>query len=79
MSHKIHRWQPTGFTPCGYNVQKVHTNIGHFLSDGVTCERCHSARSLMSIMSDDWNGQSDGAPDQRTAAELARIKRDRQA
>ena len=57
---KVHRWQPSGKTPCGRNIADVQTNIGYYLSDGVTCESCHKATTFLSIMGDDWNGQSYG-------------------
>lgn len=59
---KVHRWQPTGKTPCGREVSEVQTNTGYYLSDGVTCKTCHQAKILCSILGDDWNGQSDGFP-----------------
>lgn len=62
MQTKVHRWQPTGKTPCGRKVSDVQTNVGHYLSDGVTCEACHRATTLLSIVGDDWNGQSYGFP-----------------
>jgi hypothetical protein len=40
----------------------VKTNVGYYLSDGVTCKVCNRANSFCSILFDDWNGQSDGLP-----------------
>ncbi len=37
---KIHRWQPTGKTPCGRDVTKVHVNGGRPGDNGVTCVAC---------------------------------------
>jgi hypothetical protein len=62
MSNIVHRWQPTGWTPCGREVADVKTNVGYYLSDGVTCKVCNRANSFCSILFDDWNGQSDGLP-----------------
>jgi len=59
---KVHRWQPTGKTPCGRNVIEVQTNVGYYLSTGVTCENCRRTTTLCSILGDDWNGQSYGFP-----------------
>jgi hypothetical protein len=72
---KIHRWQITGYTPCGRKITAVTTNTGRYLNDGVTCTRCLHAKSYFSMLWDDWNGQSDGAPDQRTPAEKAQAQR----
>ena len=58
----VHRWQPTGYTPCGRRVGSVVTNVGHYLSDGVTCKVCKKATTFCSILNDAWNGQSDGFP-----------------
>jgi hypothetical protein len=43
-SNVVHRWQPTGMTPCGREVSKVKTNLGYYLSDGVTCKHCNRAK-----------------------------------
>ena len=62
----IHRWQPTGYTPCGRMVETVATNLGRYLSEGVTCKVCNCANTLVSVFTragpDEWNGQSDGVP-----------------
>lgn len=44
----IHRWQPTGRTPCGLVIGKVPTNHGSVLSEGVTCQRCLRATTTVS-------------------------------
>ena len=46
----IHRWQPTGFTPCGLRLDCVEFNEGQHLSDGVTCGRCLRATTLVSYL-----------------------------
>lgn len=58
----VHRWQVTGRTPCGRNVGDVTTNVGRYLNEGVTCKSCHRATTRISIIGDDWNGQSSGYP-----------------
>lgn len=52
----VHRWQPTGKTPCGRDVKSVTTNIGRVLSDGVTCRACKRATTLVSVWGAPWNG-----------------------
>ena len=42
---KIHRWQPTGRTPCGRTIATVKTTVGRYLSDGVTCRVCETAHT----------------------------------
>lgn len=66
----VHRWQPTGYTPCGRKVDSVFTNIGRYLSEGVTCRVCKGAASFCSILNDEWNGQSDGFPRAEGATHL---------
>ena len=64
---QIHRWQFIGKTPCGLKItDSIKTNVGYCLDEAVTCERCKRARTRISILSDDWNGQSEGHPDKRT-------------
>ena len=61
MNKKTHRWQPNYYTPCGRKItDRIKTNVGYYLSEGVTCKVCMSAKTRMSILGDDWNGQSDG-------------------
>lgn len=60
---KVHRWQITGKTPCGMTIEpRIITNVGRFLSDGVTCQRCLAATTLVSVVGERWNGQSRGYP-----------------
>ena len=63
---KMHRWQPTGHTPCGEKVDDVKTNLGYYLMDGVTCNRCKKGSMLWSILNDRWHGESDGFPQATT-------------
>jgi hypothetical protein len=63
---KVHRWQPTGRTPCGKRTDDIVTNMGYYLSDGVTCKACLRASTLVSLLGDAWNGQSDGIPKAET-------------
>ncbi len=43
---KVHRWQPTGFTPCGRALESVVWNAGKMLQDSVTCKTCNRANTL---------------------------------
>ena len=43
---KIHRWQPTGFSPCGRWLDDVAWNEGKVLQDGVTCLARNQATTL---------------------------------
>lgn len=61
----VHRWQPTGKTPCGRKVGSVAVNLGWHLSNGVTCKACNGAKTLVSVWGDQWNGQSAGYPRQQ--------------
>lgn len=73
---KTHRWQPTGYTTCGRRITPaLAVNLGRFLDDGVTCAVCRRSTHRVSMLNDDWNGQSDGAPDRRTPAEQAEAQR----
>lgn len=46
----VHRWQPTGKTPCGRVIDhRIFTNTGRYLSDGVTCRVCRRATTLVVI------------------------------
>jgi len=47
--HVVHRWQPTGFTPCGRSLKTVAWNEGRVLSDGVTCKTCKRANTFVSL------------------------------
>jgi hypothetical protein len=46
---KIHRWQPTGFTPCGRPLESVVWNEDEMLQKGVTCLVCNCANTLSSL------------------------------
>ena len=46
---KIHRWQPTGLTPCGRTLAFVTWNEGEILQEGVTCLVCNRANTLSSM------------------------------
>jgi hypothetical protein len=61
VSRIVHRWQPTGKTPCGRDVKTVLTNYGHTLSEGVTCKSCKRAAALVSLLGERWHGESAGA------------------
>lgn len=65
MKRKIHRWQLGVKTPCGRLIVDVHTNVGYYLDDGVTCKACRQAPTRISLLHDRWNGESDGYPDCR--------------
>lgn len=45
----IHRWQPTGKSPCGRDLSKVAFNEGQYLSEGVTCRACKAAKTRVSL------------------------------
>lgn len=47
---KVHRWQPTGMTPCGLRLEDVQWNEGQMLSEGVTCLRCSRAKTIVSYV-----------------------------
>ena len=49
---KVHRWQPTGYTPCGRKIDTVTTNIRRPLDDGVTCQACKNAKTRISLWAD---------------------------
>ena len=68
---KIHRWQPSGYTPCGRLItSKLRVNIGYYLSNGVTCKVCLGASSFMSLLGDRWNGECDGYPKAEPGQEI---------
>lgn len=58
----VHRWQPTGLTPCGLRTDAVRTNTGRVGDAGVTCKRCRVAGERVSL----WAGEAhpDVAPRQ---------------
>lgn len=39
----VHRYQPTGLTPCGLELDAVAYNEGQRHDEGVTCRRCLAA------------------------------------
>lgn len=58
----VHRWQPTGKTPCGRFISPaIVTNTGRYLNDGVTCRACKRARTLVSIYGRPHGWTPDGA------------------
>ena len=46
---KIHRWQPTGYSPCGRKLVMVAWNEGQTLDYGVTCEACKRNPTRVSL------------------------------
>lgn len=58
----VHRWQPTGKTPCGRVISPaIVTNTGRYLSNGVTCRSCRRATTLVSIFGRPNGVAPDGA------------------
>ena len=46
---KVHRWQPTGFAPCGRSLESIVWNEGKMLDDGVTCATCKRSFSRCAL------------------------------
>jgi len=44
---KVHRWQPTGYTPCGRKLSTIRHNNRSNMTD-VTCEVCRYTKTLVS-------------------------------
>ena len=42
---KVHRWQPTGFAPCGRALKSIVWNEQQMLDDGVTCSACKRSKT----------------------------------
>ena len=68
---KVHRWQPTGKTPCGRIIDAATpVNWGKSFDDGVTCVSCKKNPTRISI----WGQPAPSEPiadygrKQRTAA-----------